>query len=296
MGVPLSKNRVIQSCLDIHYVLNPSSSSSQNGRVLPAVVPPCAAVPAQPVWSEPVQPKPATPNGGNGCKLCLVENPAGSPVSWMSTESVAVDNDSIRSPEHTATVDCWSSIQRLEQDVEVCAVCSSATNEGSLVVQIHASDDQLVRSCNPDKKLFQLPQTVRLEFSDGYYGPFRMTHSSAFSLHCLFYVSVTWGFQEPAQPGSLTNNNHHLFSHLSHFLHSSFFLSSRSVRSSNTQTHLILKWIVLSIFIHRARHLTPTRDGLPPTGFLLFYFFIIVWVASGKSLLYKEGDLSFRSF
>lgn len=209
MGVSLSKYRVIQSCLDIHYVLSPT----ENGKVgvEPSAVqpppPPPRATSARRITSAAgrsanVNSKPPS---GNACDRCPPNR--GSIISRMSTESVAIDVDSVRSLEHTHTVNCWTSGQpedvrpsgirqktaqkeeEEEEEIEECAVCSSSAPvaiyvsdnddtsgpEDSLVVQIHAaaSDDedssgQFARPYRPDRALFQLPQAVRLESSDGY--------------------------------------------------------------------------------------------------------------------------------
>lgn len=256
MGVPLSKNRVIRSCLDIHYVFNPS----ENGRVPPTPrLPPLPQPPTLTppvISSEPVKPVKRS-SSGEGCHLCRMKNPTaaattGSPISWMSTESVAVDNDSVQSLQHTHTVDCWSSAVQIEDpssstalngcqlqptdrdDMEECAVCSSAglvvinNNEQSLIVQIHASDDvdQLVaRTFNrPDKTLFQLPQVVSvLESTDGYLKPFHTRPiPCAFSLDCLSFFTSRLGLGSGRAGHSFlyaifANNNRRLYRHLGRF-------------------------------------------------------------------------------
>ena len=196
MGVPLSKYRVIQSCLDIQYVRN--NRRSHNGKVEDCVVP---AVPSADGVARPATARQVNCGGSN----------RGSIISRMSTESVAVDADSHQSPEHTHTVNCWTPAgpegpihsspcgsseiprrqQKSKQVEEECAVCSSApiaiyvsdesgspAEEDSLVVQVHAVDeeeeDQFDRRpypC-PDRALFQLPApAIRLESTDdGYCG------------------------------------------------------------------------------------------------------------------------------
>ncbi len=199
MGVPLSKYRVIQNCLDIHYVLSPSQNGKVGVEPPPVVAPRVATVqnsrPANLqslVHSSNRKPASDDASSRSGCNRCRYR---GSIISRMSTESVAVDADSTpQSLEHTHTVNCWVAQPREEetgtrnaeeqQENEECAVCSSSSCapiaiyvsdnddeafEDSLIVQIHAVDDdeesgQLsARPCCPDKALFQLPQPVRLE-------------------------------------------------------------------------------------------------------------------------------------
>lgn len=195
MGVPLSKYRVIQSCLDIHYVLSPS----QNGKVGVVEPAPAGVAPFTPRVAKSVHnsSRPANQSlvhsanpASDGCNRCRYR---GSIISRMSTESVAVDADSApQSLEHTHTVNCWVAQPREEEtgtrnaeENEECAVCSSSSCapiaiyvsdndddealEDSLIVQIHAVDDDeesgqfSARPCCPDKALFQLPLPVRLE-------------------------------------------------------------------------------------------------------------------------------------
>lgn len=64
--------------------------------------------------------------------------------------------------------------------------------EEPLVVQVHVNSDgqQLIRTRQPDKALFQLPQSVRLESSDGYiYNETSIVATT--SVHCLVYDLVT---------------------------------------------------------------------------------------------------------
>lgn len=192
MGVPLSKSshRVFQSCMDIHYAFSPADMGRAGPTTLvppPTTRLPRAATPAAHFET-------ATSSQKTSAKSVRYASPieptvAKSPVSFMSTESVVVDGDSVGSMEHSRTVDCWShanlegtqngsSNRRTMVANEECAACSSVdpmANKGPLpVVQVHVNNEgdgptvQSIRACHPDKALFQLPQSVRLDSSDGY--------------------------------------------------------------------------------------------------------------------------------
>jgi hypothetical protein len=208
MGVPLSKYRVLQSCLDIHCVVSPSENGNQVGVHSTArattLKRPQSFQPKTETESIVEKPKPTSA----ACHLLT-------PNSRMSlTESVTIDAESsIRSPEHTRTLNCWRSAQpevigessggisqetnRVEEEEineeeeEECAICSSTVLvsddvitvlDNSLVVEIHAvrpdSDNEepsngqfILRPHRPDRTLFQSsPNAARLEAldDDGY--------------------------------------------------------------------------------------------------------------------------------
>jgi hypothetical protein len=216
MGVPLSKYRVLQSCLDIHCVVSPSENGNPMATARSTSLKRPSFGPKTTAESIVEKPK----QSSNVCNLLT-------PNSRTSlSESVTFDAESsIRSPEHTRTLNCWRSAQpesigessggifqeptEVEEEQEEgineeeCAICSSTfvvtddvitVLDDSLVVEIHAvrpdSDNEehnsgqfLLRPYRPDKTLFQpSPHTVRLETLDGY--------------------NIL-----------RANNNHHLFSH-----------------------------------------------------------------------------------
>jgi len=199
MGVPLSKYRVLQSCLDIHCVVSPSENGNQMGvnSTRPTLKRPPPFEAAQSVVVE--KPK-------QSCNL-LTPN---SRTSLAESETIDAESSTIRSPEHTRTLNCWRSAQpeaigessvgifqktnRVEEEEineeEECAICSSTVVvsddvitvlDDSLVVEIHAvrpdSDDEVqtsgqftLRPYRPDRTLFQpSPHTARLEALDGYH-------------------------------------------------------------------------------------------------------------------------------
>ncbi len=205
MGVPLSKYRVLQSCLDIHCVVSPSENGNRMGvdssrRTLKRPPPPSFEA------SESAVEKPKQPS----CNL-LTPN---SRTSLAESETIDAESCTIRSPEHTRTLNCWRSAQpeaigessggifektnRVEEEEEEeeineeeeCAICSSTVVvsddvitvlDDSLVVEIHAvhsdSDDDVqnsdqftLRPYRPDRTLFQpSPHAARLETFDGYH-------------------------------------------------------------------------------------------------------------------------------
>ena len=203
MGVPLSKYRVLQSCLDIHCVVSPSENGNPMATDRSTALKRPSYDPKTTAESIVEKPKQSSSN----CNLLT-------PNSRTSlSESVTLDvESSIRSPEHTRTLNCWKSAQpesigessggifqeptEVEEEQEEegineeeCAICSSTfvvlddvitVLDDSLVVEIHAvrpdsdseehnSEQFLLRPYRPDKTLFQpSPHTVRLETLDGY--------------------------------------------------------------------------------------------------------------------------------
>lgn len=208
MGVPLSKYRVLQSCLDIHCVVSPSENGNRmvadsSRRSLKRPPPPSFEA------SESAVEKPKQ----SSCNL-LTPN---SRTSLTESETIDAESSTIRSPEHTRTLNCWRSTQpeaigesssgifqktnRVEEEdeeeeeineeeEEECAICSSTVVvsddvinvlDDSLVVEIHAvhldSDDEVpnsgqftLRPYHPDRTLFQSsPHAARFEAFDGYH-------------------------------------------------------------------------------------------------------------------------------
>lgn len=207
MGVPLSKYRVLQSCLDIHCVVSPSENGNRMGadssrRSLKRPPPPSFEA----LESAVEKPKQSS------CNL-LTPN---SRTSLTESDTIDAESSIIRSPEHTRTLNCWRSTQPEaigesssgifqktneeedeeeeeinEEKEEECAICSSTVVvsdddvitvvDDSLVVEIHAvhpdSDDEVpnsgqftLRPYRPDRTLFQSsPHAARFEAFDGYH-------------------------------------------------------------------------------------------------------------------------------